>query len=437
MDRRKAHDWQVTCDVKSDEHRRRRKAEEARTKALMFAWCMSKQMADCPTSTFTSYGGEVSPQGVSRKDTSERVQVAPSTCACSPETPVHVNDGGHGKCVRAKSMYESCVSDQECSYGNPNVQCVDFLCYCPLPFEITDSQRCLPPVAIHNNLVFAIGPTGIMALALLMLGGVYTYQKKSISQVQLDTVSYCGDNHEVVSVRLKLESVIVDVINVYIRPEVNENDFSWLRRRVDTRTPTVVAGDFNAMHTAWGFSPHESLGFETVGSNDVQEKENPHTFHKERSASTSTGNVRDAASTCTSKRRKSPTRVDHKTEPSLSLRRAVEDRGKHGSGHSWVTRCGARYVDDKTRRASIQMYDSFSAKLWTCPVSRRQPSQRGSRHIRESGRGRLPPVLEETTIHIRQKDGTSSVHLERKHFKDDDHVIAEVERFLNTQNQEF
>ncbi|CAN7975650.1 unnamed protein product [Ixodes persulcatus] len=79
--------------------------------------------------------------------------------------------------IAAKSMYESCVSDQECSYGNPNVQCVDFLCYCPLPFEITDSQRCLPPVAIYNNLVFAIGPTGIMALALLMLGGVYTYQK--------------------------------------------------------------------------------------------------------------------------------------------------------------------------------------------------------------------------------------------------------------------
>ncbi|CAN7938362.1 unnamed protein product [Ixodes hexagonus] len=74
-------------------------------------------------------------------------------------------------------MYESCVSNQECSYENPNVQCVDFLCYCPLPFVLTDTQRCLPPKATQSNLALAIVPTAILALVLLMLGGVYTYQK--------------------------------------------------------------------------------------------------------------------------------------------------------------------------------------------------------------------------------------------------------------------
>ncbi|KAM7290584.1 hypothetical protein ISCGN_027201 [Ixodes scapularis] len=104
-------------------------------------------------------------------------QAAISVCACSSLTPIHINDGGQGRCVRAKAMYESCMSNQECSYENPNVQCVDFLCYCPLPFELTDLQQCLPPRATQSSLVFAIMPTVILALVLLMLGGVYAYQK--------------------------------------------------------------------------------------------------------------------------------------------------------------------------------------------------------------------------------------------------------------------
>uniref|UniRef100_A0A6B0U2C2 Putative secreted protein n=1 Tax=Ixodes ricinus TaxID=34613 RepID=A0A6B0U2C2_IXORI len=52
--RPQAHYWQVAYDVKSDEHRRQRNAQEARRrKAVMFARCMSKQKTDCRTSTFT------------------------------------------------------------------------------------------------------------------------------------------------------------------------------------------------------------------------------------------------------------------------------------------------------------------------------------------------------------------------------------------------
>ncbi|KAM7293805.1 uncharacterized protein ISCGN_023388 [Ixodes scapularis] len=41
---------------------------------MMFSWCMSLQKTDCQTSSFTSYGRQVSTQGVSKQDTSERVK---------------------------------------------------------------------------------------------------------------------------------------------------------------------------------------------------------------------------------------------------------------------------------------------------------------------------------------------------------------------------
>ncbi|KAH9376101.1 hypothetical protein HPB48_014491 [Haemaphysalis longicornis] len=50
----------------------------------------------------------------------------------------------------AKSLYESCVSSAECSANNPNVQCIDFLCYCPLPFVLTEDHRCLPRESINS-----------------------------------------------------------------------------------------------------------------------------------------------------------------------------------------------------------------------------------------------------------------------------------------------
>ncbi|XP_037505280.2 uncharacterized protein LOC119381577 [Rhipicephalus sanguineus] len=100
-------------------------------------------------------------------------------CGCGQETPVFINEGGVKKCVRAKSMYESCVSHQECSFRNPNLQCVDFLCYCPLPYVLTESHKCLEPSGPHNNMMFAIAPTAVLIAVLLLIGGAYTYRKVS------------------------------------------------------------------------------------------------------------------------------------------------------------------------------------------------------------------------------------------------------------------
>ncbi|KAL1432653.1 hypothetical protein MTO96_012870 [Rhipicephalus appendiculatus] len=76
-------------------------------------------------------------------------------------------------------MYESCVSHQECSFRNPNLQCVDFLCYCPLPYVLTESHKCLEPSGPHNNMMFAIAPTAVLIAVLLLIGGAYTYRKVS------------------------------------------------------------------------------------------------------------------------------------------------------------------------------------------------------------------------------------------------------------------
>ncbi|XP_070392532.1 uncharacterized protein [Dermacentor albipictus] len=92
-------------------------------------------------------------------------------CGCGQETPVFINEGGVKKCVRAKSMYESCVSHRECSFQNPNLQCVDFLCYCPLPYVLTEAHKCLAPSGPHNNMMFAIAPTAVLIAVLLLIGG--------------------------------------------------------------------------------------------------------------------------------------------------------------------------------------------------------------------------------------------------------------------------
>ncbi|KAL3222158.1 hypothetical protein MRX96_028895 [Rhipicephalus microplus] len=87
--------------------------------------------------------------------------------------------------LAAKSLYESCVSHVECNHDNPNVQCVDFLCYCPLPFVLTEDRRCLARAVAHVHFYAAPGysqvaavvtPIVMLSLAAL-LGMVYLYHR--------------------------------------------------------------------------------------------------------------------------------------------------------------------------------------------------------------------------------------------------------------------
>ncbi|XP_065288814.2 pneumococcal serine-rich repeat protein-like [Dermacentor albipictus] len=99
-----------------------------------------------------------------------------SRCACAPSTPVYVDEGGVQKCVRPKELYEACVSNQECSFKNPNVRCVNFLCKCSQPFQLSPGRLCLLPSGPAGN-IFPTAISVMLVLALLVAAGGYAYQK--------------------------------------------------------------------------------------------------------------------------------------------------------------------------------------------------------------------------------------------------------------------
>ncbi|XP_075553833.1 uncharacterized protein LOC142586847 [Dermacentor variabilis] len=98
-----------------------------------------------------------------------------SQCLCSQARPIYVHHAGIGKCVRAKSLYESCVSNAECNRDNPNVECVDFLCYCPLPFVLTEDRRCLAPPG-YGHVAAVVTPVIMLSLT-AVLGIAYLYHR--------------------------------------------------------------------------------------------------------------------------------------------------------------------------------------------------------------------------------------------------------------------
>lgn len=98
-------------------------------------------------------------------------------CACAPSSPVYVSKDGVQRCVRAKGILEACVSHQECSFNNPNVQCIDFRCNCSHPFALTPGRLCQLPLTKGGD-VLTVALSVMFALALLVVAGGYTYQKR-------------------------------------------------------------------------------------------------------------------------------------------------------------------------------------------------------------------------------------------------------------------
>ncbi|XP_077558185.1 uncharacterized protein LOC144173801 [Haemaphysalis longicornis] len=100
-----------------------------------------------------------------------------SRCACAPSSPIPVTTAGVQKCVRAKGLLEACVSHQECSFNNPNVQCIDSRCNCSRPFTLTPARLCQLPLTEGGD-VLGVALSVMFALALLVLAGGYAYQKR-------------------------------------------------------------------------------------------------------------------------------------------------------------------------------------------------------------------------------------------------------------------
>lgn len=92
-------------------------------------------------------------------------------------------------------------------------------------------------------------------------GIVVTLVRKSIPQTPLDSEPACDGNCEVVVTQVKIGVTIVEVFKVYIRPNVDENEESWVRKLVDPKIPMILAGDF-IKHTAWCYESKEQRGRE-------------------------------------------------------------------------------------------------------------------------------------------------------------------------------
>ncbi|KAK8779351.1 hypothetical protein V5799_019308 [Amblyomma americanum] len=98
-------------------------------------------------------------------------------CTCAPESPVRVRDDGADTCLPAKSLYESCRYHEECSHRSANLRCVDFLCYCPLPFELRGNGDCLEPRQSMTKLIAAVTPTTILLITTLALGAAFIFRR--------------------------------------------------------------------------------------------------------------------------------------------------------------------------------------------------------------------------------------------------------------------
>ncbi|EEC06877.1 hypothetical protein IscW_ISCW004910 [Ixodes scapularis] len=74
----------------------------------------------------------------------------------------------------------------------------------------------------------------------------------------------CGSEHddvqEVVSTQVKLGDTVIDVHNTYIMPSVGANNADWINRLVEPKRHTILAGDFNARRTAWGYPDKNARG---------------------------------------------------------------------------------------------------------------------------------------------------------------------------------
>ncbi|XP_077520187.1 uncharacterized protein LOC144130019 [Amblyomma americanum] len=98
-------------------------------------------------------------------------------CSCAPDSPVTVRVQGVDTCLPAKSLYEACRYHQECSHRSANMRCVDFLCYCPLPFELHGNGDCLEPKPVAGKIIAAVTPTTILVVVMAALGGTFLFRR--------------------------------------------------------------------------------------------------------------------------------------------------------------------------------------------------------------------------------------------------------------------
>ncbi|XP_072143737.1 uncharacterized protein [Dermacentor andersoni] len=98
-------------------------------------------------------------------------------CACAPNSPVKVQVQGIDTCLPAKALYEACRYHEECSHRSVNMRCIDFLCYCPLPFELRGNGDCLAPKPDLGKWIAAVTPTSLLIIVVAGIGGAFIFRR--------------------------------------------------------------------------------------------------------------------------------------------------------------------------------------------------------------------------------------------------------------------
>lgn len=97
-------------------------------------------------------------------------------------------------------------------------------------------------------------------------GQAAVFVDANLPQHQIDMSQYCNQHHEIVAVLLKIGVRELVVVSVYERPGYNirSNAAAWIPHLKLTagKAPVIVGGDFNAMHTMWGYSRDSHKGEE-------------------------------------------------------------------------------------------------------------------------------------------------------------------------------
>ncbi|KAL3215916.1 hypothetical protein MRX96_033275 [Rhipicephalus microplus] len=67
------------------------------------------------------------------------------------------------------------------------MRCIDFLCYCPLPFELRGKTECLDPKPNLAKLITAVTPTTLLFIVVVGIGGALLFRRLSSSDKKTTT----------------------------------------------------------------------------------------------------------------------------------------------------------------------------------------------------------------------------------------------------------
>ncbi|XP_064481387.1 uncharacterized protein LOC135394536 isoform X2 [Ornithodoros turicata] len=103
-----------------------------------------------------------------------------SRCGCDREKPIFMNGSeGASKCVKPRSLRESCISDSECDFHSQSRKCINAVCKCKPPYVERDNQDCALRNPLGPEFLPVLVASVILLLALLVFAAAYRFRRPS------------------------------------------------------------------------------------------------------------------------------------------------------------------------------------------------------------------------------------------------------------------